>query len=154
MLYTPRNQGFTLIEMLIVVAIIGILAAIAYPSYQSYVKKTKRTDMMGELQNIASRIEAQKIAQGSYSNITLASVYGNTVSGTGTTTYPVNGTALYTVSIDKMDTSNTKITSGDWKLTAAPINTAMMSGDGNLTLDYQGNKCYKTNCSKDEGWRE
>ena len=63
-----RQQGFTLIELMIVVAIIGVLAAIAYPSYQRYVIKTKRTDMMTELQNIASQIESRKLAQGSYTN--------------------------------------------------------------------------------------
>ena len=39
-----KDSGFTLIEVMIVVAIIAILAAIAYPSYQEYVKRAHRAD--------------------------------------------------------------------------------------------------------------
>jgi type IV pilus assembly protein PilE len=39
-----RAKGFTLIEMLIVVAIVAILAAIAYPAYQNYIMRTRRAD--------------------------------------------------------------------------------------------------------------
>lgn len=59
-----KQQGFTLIEVIIVVVIIAILAAIAIPSYQDYVVRTKRADMMTELQNIGRQLEARKLAVG------------------------------------------------------------------------------------------
>jgi type IV pilus assembly protein PilE len=41
---THAAKGFTLIELMIVVAVVGILAAIAYPSYQDSVRKSRRAD--------------------------------------------------------------------------------------------------------------
>ncbi len=47
-----KQLGFTLVELMIVVAIIGILGAIAYPSYQSYVERSGRADGMAKLMEI------------------------------------------------------------------------------------------------------
>ncbi len=51
------SSGFTLIELMIVVAIVGILASISYPSYTKYVQKSKRTDAMVKVMQIAQQQE-------------------------------------------------------------------------------------------------
>jgi type IV pilus assembly protein PilA len=52
-----NQQGFTLIELMIVVAIIGILAAIAIPQYQTYIAKSQVNRVMGESGNLRTAFE-------------------------------------------------------------------------------------------------
>ena len=134
-----KQTGFTLVEVMIVVAIIAILAAIAYPNYQRYVIKTKRTDVMSEMQNIASQLESRKLAQGSYSNALTTGLGGN---------FPRQGPTLYNI------TFTPNPLTPKWVITATPQANTQVIADGTLTLNYQNIKCRGTVCSTGDDWNK
>ncbi|MFW1799746.1 type IV pilin protein [Acinetobacter nematophilus] len=131
------RKGFTLIELMIVVAIIAILAAIAYPSYIEYVKRTKRVEAQTVMQEISKKLVAYKIANGSFKDVESANLFSTQI--------PISGSANYTLVITDIDGTSysTKTKNGSWRLTATPVNS--MLNTGKLTLDSQGKQCwYKT----------
>ena len=132
-----NEGGFTLIELMIVVAIIGIISTIAYPSYQGYVERGIRADTMTEMQNIASTIESRKLAQGRYSNDLLTGLGGD---------YPADK-ALYEV------TFSPNLLTSQWEISAKPKSGSRMVGDGTLTLNYQGLKCRDSTCGTGSEWQ-
>lgn len=61
-----HNRGFTLMELMITVAIVGILAAIAYPSYTDYVIRGHRAAAKSEMMDIANRQQQYFLANRGY----------------------------------------------------------------------------------------
>lgn len=64
-----KQNGFTLIELMITVAIVAILAAIAYPSYASYVRKGKRATAQAALMDLASKEQTYLLDRRVYSAV-------------------------------------------------------------------------------------
>jgi len=94
------SRGFTLIELMIVVAIVGILAMIAYPSYLDSIRKSRRADAVAALgagQLAQEKYRANNTTYGTAAQIGLAanspdSYYAMTVSGTSATAYTITAT--------------------------------------------------------------
>src|SRR3990167_9475228 len=72
-----QQRGFTLIELMIVIAIIGILAAIAYPSYQEYQLKSGRSDGHAKLMQVMQAQERFYSQNQSYTDNLGATAAGN-----------------------------------------------------------------------------
>lgn len=64
----PSSRGFTLIELMIAVAVVAILAAVALPSYQQYVIRGKRAAAQAEMMDIANRQQQFLLANRSYAS--------------------------------------------------------------------------------------
>lgn len=120
------QTGFTLIEVMIVVAIIGILAAIAYPSYDEYVKRGNRTEGQALLSDASARQERYFAQNNAY-----ITTDGN-IAKLGLKNGNKSETNKYTLTISKAKGD------GGYTLTAEQaFNDAKC---GNLTLDALGKK--------------
>lgn len=97
-----NNKGFTLIEVMIVVAIIGILAAIAYPSYDEYVKRGNRTEGQAFLSDVAARQERYFSQNNAYITDTddLAKLGVSASSPTGKYTLSLSDDDGYTLTVE------------------------------------------------------
>lgn len=121
-----RHKGFTLIELMIAVAIVGILAAIAYPAYTSQVRRGVRSNAQAQMMDIANRQQQYLLTNRRYATTSELTATGYALPGELSNKY-------------------------DWEITATAANTTPaftvtftakggQSADGNLTLNSEGSK--------------
>jgi type IV pilus assembly protein PilE len=117
---TNPASGFTLIELMVTVAIVGILATIAATSYQSQVMRSRRTEARSAILDLAGREEKLFSTTNVYSASPTTLGYG-----TGTATFPINvgssGTDYYQVTVVTPDPAQGGAPN-TYSITATPIN--------------------------------
>ena len=93
-----RPNGFTLIELIIVVAIIGILAAIAIPMYSDYVTRSRRADGQAKLMQVAQDLERCYTQYSKYNDSSCSVISSGTVNQTSDQEFYVISASVLTES--------------------------------------------------------
>ena len=137
---STKSAGFTLVELMVVVAIVGIIAAIAFPAYTQYVTKAKRATAKSMLTQVAQRQQQFFSDNKTYTNdLTNLGYPGSPIyiDDEGNVAAATSADAVYSVAV----TNNTQTS---YTLTATPLNVQAERDTDctSLTLDQRGNKGY------------
>ncbi|HYE35761.1 type IV pilin protein [Methylocaldum sp.] len=133
-----KTRGFTLMELMIAVAVVGILAAVAFPGYQSQMIKTRRSDGKAALMNAAAKQEQFYLDN---------KTYASTMTALGYSANPASSEeGYYQISI-------TASSATAFTLQAAPQGSQGSDAVcGNLTLNNLGTKTESGSGTVDDCW--
>jgi type IV pilus assembly protein PilE len=129
-----RAAGFTLTEMMIVVAIAGILAAIAIPGYRDYMIRGSRSAAQTELLELGAAQERIYLNSGAYTASVSAAYTGLSTGGLGITSGKSRD-SKYTLGVALSGTQF-------YTLTAAPVAGTQQDGDGSITMTSAGTRLW------------
>lgn len=122
-----RRRGFTLIEIMVVVALVAVLTAIALPIYRSQVLKARRTDAKTALLDLASREERYFTTNNAYTNVPGQLGYA----GAFPVAVPSSSEFIYGISVTASTTSS-------WTATAVPNGNQVNDSCGTYVINDQG----------------
>ncbi len=131
-----RNAGFTLIELMIAVAILAIVAAVALPLYTQYSQRTYRSEAQADLMNCAQGMERYAARNFDYDGAEVG--------------FPGDICDPRSEAQNRYDVTVNVPNDDEFTLTATPVAGGPMAGDGALTLDETGARTWDGNA----GWEE
>lgn len=121
-IYPRQTLGFTLIELMITVAVVGILAALAYPSYLQYLRRGQRADAQALMMENVQFLERYYTTNGTYVGAVLPRAQS-----------PESGAAKYTITLPAASLGATT-----YVVQAAPTGTYSDPQCGTLTTNQAG----------------
>ena len=142
-----RRQGFTLIELMIVVVLIAIITAIALPNYRSSVVKTRRGDCQAALLSFAQAMEKFYAANYSYLGAGVSAAdTGAPASEVHPNACPIEtgGTTYYNLTIQASSATN-------FTVRATPASGSTQVGDGIMEINSLGQRFWDNNNDGDTG---
>ena len=119
-----RTRGFTLVEMVVTVAVLAILAAIAWPSYDGYVRRSKRATAQSALMTIANRQQAYLLDMRAYTSSLTALSFSPP--------QELRNDYAFDVVVDNAASPRTFV------VTATPLNQQARNGELPLTVSQSG----------------
>ena len=134
------QKGFTLIELMISVAIVGIISSIAYPTYQGFIVSTNRSAAQADLISLAAAMERHKAASFSYK----AAAASAADTGKPAIFHQHSPSAeLY--DDRKYDLYISEASGSAYLLEAKPVSGTSQAGDGNVAFYSDGRRAWDTN---------